>query len=641
MKKLLLGLMMLGALAAYGQTAGQTTDVMGAHNLSAGNSPVSGANSNACLYCHAPHSGSGKGPLWGQSFSSQTYTLYTSDTAQNVAIQPEIGKHSSLCLSCHDGTVAPGQTLPSGQIPVSGTMKSVLGTQLESSHPFSLQLPLKNSPSLVTSLTQNKTTADATGAVKLINGNVECTSCHNPHVQNTDISSPNFLVKDNRSGGLCLSCHEIKPQTVNGRDNPLANWNLSVHGRSAAQVAPAAGLGGYTTVAEFACLSCHAPHNAGGAAGLLRNPSPPLTDVDTTSQSCTKCHDGSKSLVQPIANVLGELRKSGGGHPFAATGNTHTATEAVVLQQNRHATCADCHNAHTSNEVALFTGAPDIRPSQSGVMGVAVEGTVGPAPATKQYENCLRCHGTSAGKQSLPIYGYLPNRGAFGGDPLNLIPQFDSTALSSHPVMRNATGRAQASLLSSMWDLTGKVQMRAMGTRIFCTDCHNSDDNREFGGAGPNGPHGSANAHILERPYVSSQVSPGIWPSGGPGTSVTNLSPMSAPYPQLDPGSGGPYSLCAKCHNLQNLMTNATFATHSNHTATGVSCSTCHTAHGVPVGATSGTGARLINFDTNVVAPYKGALTYTGTGCNLVCHMKIHTSDGTVTDANPSGPAPF
>jgi hypothetical protein len=23
-----------------------------------------------------------------------------------------------------------------------------------------------------------------------------------------------------------------------------------------------------------------------------------------------------------------------------------------------------------------------------------------------------------------------------------------------------------------------------MGTQIFCTDCHNSDDNREFGGRG-------------------------------------------------------------------------------------------------------------------------------------------------------------
>ena len=45
-----------------------------------------------------------------------------------------------------------------------------------------------------------------------------------------------------------------------------------------------------------------------------------------------------------------------------------------------------------------------------------------------------------------------------------------------------------------------------MGTQIFCTDCHNSDDNREFGGTGPNGPHGSTLTHILERDYEFSQA---------------------------------------------------------------------------------------------------------------------------------------
>ena len=52
-----------------------------------------------------------------------------------------------------------------------------------------------------------------------------------------------------------------------------------------------------------------------------------------------------------------------------------------------------------------------------------------------------------------------------------------------------------------MLNLDGATQGRAMGVRILCTDCHNSDDNREFGGAGPNGPHGSKFTHILERRY--------------------------------------------------------------------------------------------------------------------------------------------
>ena len=45
-----------------------------------------------------------------------------------------------------------------------------------------------------------------------------------------------------------------------------------------------------------------------------------------------------------------------------------------------------------------------------------------------------------------------------------------------------------------------------MGTQILCTDCHNSDDNREFGGTGANGPHGSKWTHILERRYEFSQI---------------------------------------------------------------------------------------------------------------------------------------
>ena len=83
-------------------------------------------------------------------------------------------------------------------------------------------------------------------------------------------------------------------------------------------------------------------------------------------------------------------------------------------------------------------------------------------------------------------------RAVSAGDPLNMIPQFAVTATSSHPVMHaRSSPLPQPSLLTNMLNLDGITQGRAMGTQILCTDCHNSDDNREFGGAGPNGPHGS------------------------------------------------------------------------------------------------------------------------------------------------------
>ena len=159
-------------------------------------------------------------------------------------------------------------------------------------------------------------------------------------------------------------------------------------------------------------------------------------------------------------------------------------------------------------------------------------------PAVNQYENCLRCHGTSTGKQTQAIFGYLPMRAVPANDGLNLIPQMSATAASSHPVMHDrSSALPQPSLLSYMLNLDGKTQGRAMGIRIYCTDCHNSDDNREFGGTGPSGPHGSKWTHLLERRYEFSQAP-------GPGQRVTNL------FPNPDLSVNGPYALCAKCHNL-------------------------------------------------------------------------------------------
>ncbi len=618
-RRLLLACVLLLAVTA----AAQTEDVLGQHNLSAGTSRVRGNMANACLYCHAPHSGIGKGPLWGQTLSSQSYTLYSSDTAQNTGIQPTLGDASTLCLSCHDGTVAPGQMVPYGRYNLSGTMTSLLGANLERSHPFSLRLPLQDAAHLVPSLVASHTTADPTGSVKLVANNVECTTCHNPHRQLADPLSPTFLVRDNARGGLCLSCHGTTPRTVAGRTNPLVTWPTSIHSTSAAQVSPTAGMGGYTTVAEFACLSCHQPHNA-AAAGLLRNPVPPAVNIDTTSQSCILCHGGGDKLVQPLLNVFAEFEKT--GHPFAAGANSHSPAEPVVLQNNRHATCADCHNAHAANQVVTFNVPPEVRPSQRGVAGVAADGTPLVGAAVNQFETCLRCHGNSSGKQVLATYGYLPSRAAFAGDPLNLLPQFNLSAMSVHPVMRDATGVRQHSLRRGMLDLPGQSETRLMGARVFCTDCHNSDNNREFGGTGSNGPHGSVHSHILERRYEFSRVAPGAPPAGGPGSPIINL----FPNPPLDPTSGGPYSLCAKCHDLNKVMEAGSFVKHGDHINEGVSCSVCHTAHGVPASSAGLTGTRLVNFDVNVVAPNNGVLSYNGTTCALVCHGTRHDADGSV-----------
>jgi len=258
----------------------------------------------------------------------------------------------------------------------------------------------------------------------------------------------------------------------------------------------------------------------------------------------------------------------------------------------------------------------------------ATDGTTLLTPALNQYENCLRCHGASSGKQVLPIYGYFPVRAVSGGDPLNLIPQFAVTATSSHPVMHTrSSALAQPSLLANMLNLDGITLGRSMGTQILCTDCHNSDDNREFGGTGANGPHGSRWTHILERRYEFSRTVT-------PGQAISNL------YPNPDLTVNGPYGLCGKCHDLANqVIKNTSWNHHADHINTGISCSVCHTAHGMGATSAAISGERLVNFDLNVVGQNNGApISYnrsTNT-CVLACHGKSHNVNGSVTVVAPT-----
>jgi predicted CXXCH cytochrome family protein len=254
MKRLLFAFLMLGFFPAQWSPAQVSSDVLGSHNLSlSGTSPTKG-KLDPCLYCHVPHSGlqTVNPALWSQTLSTQTYTTYSSTTLHNVTQQPILGQDSSLCLSCHDGTVAVGQTQPYGTITMTGSMypQDVFGTTLQGSHPFSLKLPLVNAADLVPSLTTTHTTADPLKAVKLINGDVECTSCHNPHAQAIDTLSKNFLVRDSSSGQMCLACHYPNPRTVTGQTNPLAQWSSSIHATAGNAIANPPVLGSYTNVAQ-------------------------------------------------------------------------------------------------------------------------------------------------------------------------------------------------------------------------------------------------------------------------------------------------------------------------------------------------------------------------------------------------------
>ena len=380
---------------------------------------------------------------------------------------------------------------------------------------------------------------------------------------------------------------------------------------------------------QFACSTCHASHNALGL-GLLRQNQNVPSNVDQTSQACYPCHDGSNYLAQPLPNVMGTFNGQR-GHPFSDANDQHTMSEPVVLDRNRHTTCADCHDSHAAQPTTTFLATPNLRPSQVGVAGVTLDGVV-VATATYQYENCLRCHGASQNKQSLPAYGYMPARALFSGDTLDVSLQFAHGAASSHPVMHDAQNLARPSLLRSMWNIGGTVQGRPMSPRILCTDCHNNNNAREFGGTGPNGPHGSTNDHILERQYVISQVGTGA----SPGTVIVNLNPN----PILSAAPASPYALCAKCHNLQYINSSVSWSGHGSHIQKGFSCSVCHSAHGVPAGTSSVSGNDLVSFDMSVVGNNNNMpVSYNGSTCALTCHGEAHPVSASTISPTRSLPA--
>ena len=609
-------------------------DVLGKHNLTpgSGSSIYLPSGNLGCTFCHAPHSGlGGVTPLWNQTLSRASYAPYTSTTSHQTGnTQPPLGVTSSLCLSCHDGTVAVGQSAVFGKIPLTGSWLpgDSFGTNLAGSHPFSLVKPVKDASNLVASLVASGTTADPLKKVNLVNGNIECTSCHNPHVEAVDPIAQNFLVRDSSSGQMCLSCHDPN-RVVQGQPNLIAGWPTSIHKTATNKIAVEAHAGSYPSVAENACTSCHMEHNAVGVSSLLRQATPATPGMDAATQSCVTCHNGGTFLSPAAPNIMVEMAKT--GHPLPAGNNAHDAAEPGVLLNNRHATCVDCHAAHDSKAVSTFAPPPALRPSQSGVAGIsALDGTTVVSPSVNQFENCLRCHGSGPGKKRMTLYGYSPLRLVAMPDDLNLIPEFSASAKSSHPVFHDATSSlAQPSLLANMIDLNGQPSGRTTGPRIFCTDCHNSDDNREMGKTGANGPHGSVNSHILERKYQFTQAPA---PGGLVGT-----------YPNPNLAWNGDYAMCAKCHNLTEVTTNtASWSRHNSHVVTdGFSCSVCHTSHGMGTTSPNVSGVRLVNFDVNVVASNnglpiaydhdKGAVN-TGT-CTLTCHQVVHNADGTVSSA--------
>ncbi|MGB8930963.1 MAG: cytochrome c3 family protein [Anaeromyxobacteraceae bacterium] len=574
MKKVLL-LTFAAAFAAAAQAAGSVAGSR--HDLSAsGPGPFRAVSERSpCVFCHTSH-GSGPG-LTGRPDPADVHRGYESSTARTPARAPTGA--SRICLSCHDGTIAVGQTR-SGRIQMVGGAGAIpaghranLGTDLRGSHPVSIR------PNVAAG---THTPSPQSGVHYDASGELQCTSCHDPHSENGgDPVVGKFLVARSANSGLCLSCHDPLSTAASGSSHTLAT----------APMPASLSHEGARTMAEAGCSACHPSHAADPGGRLLR---PGRSDDDT----CLTCHaatGASKALGADLSRPWSHASSGRGNHDAAERSAGESGGKSGgIARARRHVTCVDCHDPHRANP------RPAQPPAASGLLagawGVDLNGRQ-IDPARFEYEVCLKCHGDTAPIATLTNDGV---RRAVQDANLRLV--FSPSSPSFHPVA--APGRNSL--------VPGLKPPYTTASMIYCTDCHASDQSPAAGGAGARGPHGSIYPHLLERNYSTNDPTPET-PSA--------------------------YALCYKCHDRETLLSESPspidgtgFPGHRSHVAgQSASCATCHDGHGVSMDAGSAReNAHLISFNTAAVsANSAGRAVYTSTSprhgsCNLTCHGVPH-----------------
>lgn len=597
-------LLLLLAVSVRGQTDAISQVLGSSHTFAPGNpGPVTSTDTRACVFCHISHSGSSDDAyLWNQRTSTATHAPYHSPTMNAAAANPSAGT-SKLCLSCHDGTVAVGMSIATDRIPVTGSMTpdDIVGLDLNGHHPTGIR-PVDDGQ-LVPGLARTPAVS-GDPAVRLPRNLVECTTCHDPHIEALDPSRRRFLKRSNLLGALCLACHDVtRPAPSN-----LAGWSASAH-----QSATHATSEYYGRVNSNACGSCHAVHGA-TAVPLLRG---------VEENACFRCHAGTGTTptLRSISTPLNKIYS----HPTTSVSGVHSAVEnAFPLDSNRHAECADCHNSHAARLWSASTTPPQVPPPLTGVSGVDASGRAARRPAVNEYDICFKCHADSIGKPQGTMgysrYGYTAWRDtdAAAPDPFNTRLEFTS-AVARHNVVlpRRLSSTDVPSLRPAILNPNGSAgRSLAVGTHIYCGDCHNNDQGRNAGGVEGAGVHGSSWPHILERRNATEP--PPAQPGGSTGVSYLG-------------GAGGTAALCNKCHDIDgSTLLDRSFGEHNKHVRSlRTACTTCHDPHGVN-GGIAARNRWLINFDRRIIAPSSGGiLRWESTGvrsgrCYLRCHGRDH-----------------
>ncbi|NOX90904.1 MAG: hypothetical protein GXP18_00200 [Gammaproteobacteria bacterium] len=398
-----------------------------------------------CVFCHTPHGANqSEGPLWNRAIpSSASYTVYSSGSIDSSIQQPNGA--SKLCLSCHDGSIAIGSVrnssgsggFQSTAISMTGTGSGgvmapgegnntgytrFLGKDLSNDHPVSLTYnqalfnadgemrdPTQD-PIRVRGLSPRPQLQDihlqpaVRNAPTPENGQVQCISCHDPHIRDTTEENIKFLrlnrlQKAQPDGSdnflpatdiICLACHTKAGWEGSAHAQPgVAN---EIYTNAAADVREFAQG---TAVWQTACLACHDTHTVQGSRRLLRGGTDGSTLTSASGytikagdgnysveETCFACHssDGGTLTSQGMGTEVPDIKvdfnmpihmpirssEQAAGTEVHDIGSTGSDTQELNQRgkdfiesranlgkismggslNNRHVECTDCHNPH-------------------------------------------------------------------------------------------------------------------------------------------------------------------------------------------------------------------------------------------------------------------------------------------------------
>jgi len=541
------------------------TDTHNRHNLSVTGPGIIGITKDSnqkgvCIFCHTPHHATSVTPLWSRKLNDdpESYTPYTSKTLNPAAKPGQPLGASRLCLSCHDGTVALGMLAGDRQIAslprLPASRPSNLSTDLSDDHPISFSY-------FIAGTTSNnlKNPQSLSPAIKLENGNMECTACHDPHRDryppaDDPLKSGMFLVMDNnKKSALCVECH-IRAGLIDGAH--------------------------YTSLSGDVCGKCHAQHNAQQPQQLLRGNRPQDTCL-------LNCHNKDNSVSTTGENIAAMKPQGWDVHRTGTSvlSGKHDAGENPqdFTALNTHVECVDCHNPCLArHENSPLSNPPYVNGRLTEVtLERRADGTR--IMATREYEICFKCHGDHAFVPAA-ILRQVPFGGT--GNESDRFNTDNPAKPSYHPVMApvpSSSIPADSSKMSLRKVIVGTGRIMGKDSMIYCSDCHNS--------------HGALDPirHLLVDQY-----------------------PDTTPQPYTTEK----YMLCYRCHDNEVLMNPSlsTFPKHKSHVVDrGLPCFVCHDPHGIPAaqGGTPNGNAHLINFYTNgITGSYDASLK----SCTVNCH---------------------